>query len=373
MMETTRRSFLQGSAALAAAAGLPARAQDAASLGARAAAKGLTFGASFSVAELDQSYGAAYGAMYAREARVLTSELEFKMGVLRPEAGGIDFAPADRLVAFADKHKLGLRGHTLIWNDYLPDWIHALDARAVGGLLEDHVATVMGRYKGRVTSWDVVNEPIAPWDRLPGNLRKGPFLSALGEDYIARSFAVARRIDPEAELVLNEAQTESDDENGQTFRSSFFGLIQRLKDKGAPIDGIGVQCHIDSARPYDFAKYAAWLNSVAELGYRVLITELDVNDRALPGDPAKRDEAVAKIYRAFLGEVLQIKAVSTLTLWQMADHTSWLYYDAVQKTPRAMRRPRPLIYDIGFRRKRAWEAVAEALDAMPARDAVTIR
>lgn len=377
-MDPTRRAVLKGGAASAGAAFLPGRvlaadAPVAASLGAMAATKGLTFGASFSVAELDQSYGAAYGAMYAREARVLTSELEFKMGVLRPTDGTIDFAPADRLVAFADTHKLDIRGHTLIWNDYLPDWIHGLDRDAVEHLLETHIVTVLERYKDRVSSWDIVNEPIGPWDRLPGNLRKGPFLTALGEDYITRSFEIARRTAPGLELVLNEAQTESDDENGATFRSSLFNLVQRLKDKGAPIDAIGLQCHIDSARPYDFPKFAAWVESLAALGFRILLTELDVNDRALPNDTVQRDKAVAAIYRGFLSEILQVKAVSTLTLWQMADHTSWLYYDAARKTPRAMRRPRPLIYDTGFRRKRAWDAVAEALDAMPARESVKIR
>jgi endo-1,4-beta-xylanase len=373
-METTRREVLLSGAAVAvAAAAGPVQAAAPSSLGALAAEKGLLFGASFSVAELDQSYGEAYAAMYAREARVLTSELEFKMGVLRPTPGAIDYAPADRLLAFAETHALGVRGHTLIWNDYLPEWIHALQPQEAGQLLETHIATVLERYRDRVGSWDIVNEPIGPWDRLPGNLRKGPFLTALGEDYITRSFEIARRTAPGLELVLNEAQTESDDENGATFRSSLYGLVQRLQDKGAPIDAIGLQCHIDTARPYDFPKFAAFVQSLADLGYRILLTELDVNDRALPGDPAKRDEAVAKIYRGFLTEVLQVKAVSTLTLWQMADHTSWLYYDAAQKTPRAMRRPRPLIYDIGFRRKRAWDAVAEAISAMPPRDGVTVR
>ena len=373
-METTRREvLLSGAAAAVAAAAGPVQAAPPSSLGALAAEKGLVFGASFSVAELDESYGEAYAAMYAREARVLTSELEFKMGVLRPTPGAIDYVPADRLLAFAETHGLGVRGHTLIWNDYLPEWIHALQPQEAGQLLDTHITTVLERYRDRVGSWDIVNEPIGPWDRLPGNLRKGPFLTALGEDYITRSFEIARRTAPGLELVLNEAQTESDDENGATFRSSLYGLVQRLQDKGAPIDAIGLQCHIDTARPYDFPKFAAFVQSLADLGYRILLTELDVNDRALPADPAKRDEAVAKIYRGFLAEVLQVKAVSTLTLWQMADHTSWLYYDAAQKTPRAIRRPRPLIYDIGFRRKRAWDAVAEAISAMPPRDGATVR
>lgn len=369
----SRRAVLSGGATLAASVALPLQAAEALPLGARAAAKGLAFGASFSVAELDQPYGEQYGAMYVRDARLLTSELEFKMGVMRPTPDAIDFAPADRLVQFAGQHGLGLRGHTLIWNDYLPDWIHALDSAGVEQLLEAHIRAVLERYKDRVASWDIVNEPIGPWDRLPGNLRKGPFLTALGEDYITRSYQIARKTAPGVELVLNEAQTESDDENGQTFRSSFFGLLQRLKDKGTPIDAIGLQCHIDTARPYDFAKFAAWVENVAGLGYRILLTELDVNDRALPNDVGERDRAVAAIYRDFLSEVLQVKAVSTLTLWQMADHTNWIYYDAVSKTPDAMRRPRPLIYDDAFRRKPAWDALAEAFDAMPVRDAAKIR
>ena len=143
--------------------------------------------------------------------------------------------------------------------------------------------------------------------------------------------------------------------------------MKRLHDSGAPIDGIGLQCHIDTARPYDFPRFADWVNEIAALGYRILITELDVNDRALPGSIRERDQAVARIYGDFLSAVLPIKAITTLTLWQMADHTNWLYYDAVANAPRAMRRPRPLIYDDTFRPKPAWEAVAAALSAMPAR------
>jgi endo-1,4-beta-xylanase len=367
-MTIDRRTLLAGGAAMLAPHAWPAVArQSAAALKDRAAAKGLKFGASFSVAELDQPYGTDYAEIYKRDCGLLTSELEFKMGVMRPNAGTIDFAPADRLIQFANENGLGLRGHTLIWNDYLPDWIHDLGPGEVEHLLEAHIETVLERYKDRVASWDIVNEPIGPWDRLPGNLRKGPYLTAFGEDYITRSFQIARKAAPGVELVLNEAQTESDDENGETFRTSLYALLQRLKDKGAPIDAVGLQCHIDTARPYDFGRFAQYVQSIADLGYRILITELDVNDRALPSDVAARDAAVAKIYADFLGRVLSIKAVTTLTLWQMADHTSWIYYDAVAKAPRAMRRPRPLIYDAAFRPKPAWDALAAAIDAMPAR------
>lgn len=369
-LQLSRRGFI--ASAVAATALPPAMvaplsaAESGPSLGAIAASKGLLFGASFSTAELDQPYGPDYARIYRDDARVLTAELELKMLILRPAADTLDFSGADRLMAFARENGQGVRGHTLIWNDNNPDWINRLGPGEVEYLLETHIETVMERYPD-IRSWDVVNEPIGPWDQLPGNLRKGAFLTALGESYIARSFEVARRVDPTAELVLNEAQTESADENGQTFRDSFLALVRRLKDRGAPIDTIGLQCHIDTKRPYDFPRFAAFLAEIADMGYRLAITELDVNDRALSSDIKARDREVAAIYRDFLGAVLPIDAIKTLTLWQMADHTSWIYYDDVRENPGRKRRPRPLPYDSKFQKKPAWFAIAEALEAMPAR------
>ncbi|MDX2306624.1 MAG: endo-1,4-beta-xylanase [Hyphomicrobium sp.] len=366
----SRRAILKGAAATLAAAPLGTlpvlHAATAPSLSSLAAARGLRFGASFSTAELDRPYGDDYARIYERDAAVLTAELELKMLILRPAADTLDFSGADRLMAFARENGKTVRGHTLIWNDNLPDWISRLGPGEIAYLLEAHIETVIDRYPD-IPSWDVVNEPIAPWDRLPGNLRKGAFLSAMGEDYIAKSFEVARRIAPKADLVLNEAQTESADENGQVFRESFMALLKRLHDRGTPIDTIGLQCHIDTQRPYDFPRFAAYLAEIANMGYGIAITELDVNDRALPADIAARDKAVAGIYRDFLSAVLPVDAVRSLTLWQLADHTSWLYYDDVSENPNAARRPRPLPYDARFEKKRAWHEIAEALQAMPPR------
>lgn len=370
----TRRSVIAGGAAslglLAAGGTAPAGATAAGpslSLGARAAAKGLQFGASFATHELDKPYGAHYAATYAEDVRMLSSEAEFKLYSLRPTAITLDFAPADRLMAFARQHNLAVHGHTLIWNDALPDWIKRLGPGEVEFLHDTHLRSVLERYGAEVPSWDVVNEPIAPWDRLPGNLRTGAFYAAMGPDYIARSFRLARKAAPAARLFINEAQTESDDENGAVFRKSFLDLMTRLKGEGAPIDGIGLECHLDTARPYDFPRFAAFVAELAALGYEIAISELDVNDRALPADPGQRDAQVADIYRRFLTAVLPIPAVKRLTLWQLADHTNWMFYDAVAKTPKAKRRPRPLPFDDRFQKKPAWEAIAAALDAMPAR------
>jgi endo-1,4-beta-xylanase len=334
-------------------------------LGALAGDKGLLFGASFAVHELDAPYGAAYADLYKRECRILTSELELKMGTLRPSADALDFAPADRLLAFAKANGQAVRGHTLIWNDALPDWFRRLGPGETEHLLDAHIQTVMERYRGRIKHWDVVNEPIGPWDKLPGNLRTGVFLDALGEGYIARSFREARRADPAATLVLNEAQTEPADESGEVFRQSLLALVKRLLAEGAPIDAIGLQSHIDTRRPYDFPRFAAFVAELAALGLEIHITELDVNDAGLTGPVRERDRKVAANYRAFLGSVLQVKAVTTVVTWQLADHTSWL--NSVLKSKSKSRPPRPLPYDQAFRRKAAWEAIATAFRDAPAR------
>lgn len=372
--DVTRRALLSGSAA---ALGTAALAQTSSafaasnaselSLGARAAAKGLLFGASFATHELDKPYGAQYAETYKREARILTSEAELKLYTMRPDALSLDFAPADRLVAFARENGHVLHGHTLIWNDALPDWIKRLGPGEAELLLETHIRTVLERYGAEIPTWDVVNEPIGPWDNLPGGLRGGAFYTALGEDYIARSFRLARKTAPNVRLYLNEAQTESDDENGEVFRKSFLALLHRLKDQSVPVDGVGFECHLDSKRPYDFPRFAAYVEEVAAMGFEIAISELDINDRALPSNPSERDAHVADFYKRFLAAVLPIKAVRRLTLWQIADHTSWMFYDDVAKNPGARRRPRPLPFDERFRKKPAWHAIAAALDDMPAR------
>ncbi|MEQ1713054.1 MAG: endo-1,4-beta-xylanase [Hyphomicrobium sp.] len=368
---TRRAALFSGLAAAATAiAGEDVHGADfgrAESLGGLAAEKGLLFGASFAVHEAEKPDGARYSGLYAREVRSITSELELKLSSLRPTAAEISFEPADRLFDFAARTGLAVRGHTLVWNDDVPAWIRSLSPKEAGYLMDAHIETVLTRYRGRAIAWDVVNEPIAPWDHRPDHLRAGPFLAAYGEDYIARSFLRARRADPGAKLVLNEAFTETADERGDIFRRSLLALLRRLKDKATPIDAVGLQCHLSSRKAYDFPRFAAFVAEVAELGVDIHLTELDVDDSILPPAIPARDAAVAAIYRDFLGAVLPVTAIKSLTLWQLADHTSWLHYADAAKQSAGSATPRPLPFDAGFARKPAWTAIAAALKAMPPR------
>lgn len=338
------------------------------SLGALAEQKGLDFGASFAVHELDRPYGKRYADIYKADARILTSELCLKIPVLRPDAHILNFKPADRFFQFAEANNFKAHGHTLIWDDYLPDWIKQLGPGEVEHLLKAHILTVLERYSGKAETWHVVNEPIAPWDKNPGNLRQGAFYANLGEDYIGQAFRLAREIEPKAKLLLNEAQTESNDDNGATFRKSLLALIKRQLDKGVPIDGIGLQCHLKSERPYDFPRFAAFIQQLIDLGLDVQITELDIDDTAFPGSTKKRDKHVANMYRAFLKDVLSIPEVSTLVTWQLSDATSWMADPSLKDDMRKDKLPsRPLPYDKDFKKKPAWQAIAETLQNIPQR------
>lgn len=367
----SRRQFLAASAAAIASCtqdfgGLfgdaaQAAAADGQRLRDLAAAKGLLFGASFAVHELDRPHGARYADIYERDAHILTSELEFKLSALRPTPDKLDFSHADRLVAFALQRQMLVRGHTLIWNDDLPEWIKRLGNSQIEHLLESHILSVLERFRDKVSTWDVVNEPIAPWDQKPGNLRDGPFYAALGEGYIAKSFRLAREFAPKAKLVLNEASTETNDEPGETFRNSLYDLAVSLKDQGVPVDAIGLQSHLKVAAAYDYPKIIAFLHKLAALGYEIHITELDVNDTGVSGPISARDAAVAGMYKNYLDAVLSVPAVKVVQLWQLADATSWMRDPAISQRMGVRYKPRPLLYDEAFRRKPAWDAVARAL------------
>ena len=367
----SRRTFCATGAAALFSAGLTRTpsfaAEDGRPLWQSAKERNILFGASLAVHELDTAHGPAYAALYERDTRILTSELEFKLSSLRANADRYDFAAADRLAAFAKERGLALRGHTLIWQDDLPEWAKQLDKSAAQTFLSSHIEAVAGRYGDAVKYWDVVNEPIAPWDHLPGNLRNGPFYAALGEDYIVKAFEAAHAVAPRATLVLNEAQTETADDQGETFRTSLLGLVKRLKYKGAPIDAIGLQSHLKLAAKYDLPRFVAFLEEIAAFGYDIHITELDVNDTGLEGSAAKRDEAVAAMYERYLTAVLKVSAVRVVQTWQLADATSWMQDAPTQRRMHIRKDPRPLLYDTSFARKPAWHAVERAFLAAPER------
>ena len=325
------------------------------SLGEIAARAGVVYGASAGTVIFDD---AEYRLLYLKHCKALTTDVDMKFDWLRPEAGKWDWAPADRLAAFAERTGMTLRGHALIWNENAPDWLKALSLAEIRRVFDEHIETVVARYAGRVAVWDVVNEPFWPGHGKPGGYRTGPWYEAFGPGYVERALKRARAVDPHVRLAINEAHCERDDGVGRAIREGMARLVAQLRDVDAPLDALGFQGHLQPGRPYDDAAFAAFLRRFS--GLELHITELDVNDETFPAAIRERDALVARRYHDFLSAVLAVPAVNTVINWQLADHYSWYNDLARSGQLRSRRAPRPLPFDSAYRRKPAWFAMARA-------------
>ncbi|QQS11956.1 MAG: endo-1,4-beta-xylanase [Rhodospirillales bacterium] len=361
----TRRALLAGLAG-AALAPATAAAHHGPPLRELAAARGLVYGSSVRIDALEDP---AYAALQARESAVLVPSYELKWHPVARRPGVYDFAAPDRLMRFAGRHGAAVRGHTLLWHRSMPAWLDArVSAADMERHIETHAATTVGRYAGRIGSWDVVNEAVSPVDGRPDGLRASLFLAKLGERYIDVAFRAARAADPAAELVYNDFGVEHEGWNPlHPKREKVLELLKRMLDRGVPVDALGVQGHLATRSPFDGDRWLRWLERVRALGLRILVTELDVNDAASPAEITLRDAEVAELYRRFLAATLACRAVTTVVTWGISDRYSWVV-DGVEPSHRRAdsAKPRPLPFDRDLAPKLAHVSLAAALtDARP--------
>jgi endo-1,4-beta-xylanase len=329
----------------------------------RAAKKGVLYGAAALSQHVTESQ--AYAAAFARECGVLVSQNELKWRALRPSPETYRFTGADRLFSFARAHELAFRGHCLVWHIDNPPWLaEALNSQKPAKLLEDHIWNVVGRYRGRTHSWDVVNEAIRVRDGREDGLRDTVWLSSLGPSYIERAFRIAAAADPSAILVYNDFDLEFADRGATRKRLAVQRLLERLKGKGVPVHALGIQAHLEPSYPFDARILTEILDWAAGLGLRVFITELDVDDHRLPRNIKRRDQAVADTYRAYLDTALAHPAAALVATWGLGDKFSWLNDPYFRRTAWTAR---PLPLDVYLHRKPAWAAMAQAFDNAPPR------
>jgi endo-1,4-beta-xylanase len=186
-----------------------------------------------------------YASTLAREFNMLTAENALKWGAIRPRRAAFDFGPGDRLVGFAQKHDMKVRGHTLLWSEYNPAWLTKgrFTPKQMSELLREHITKVMRHYRGKVFAWDVVNEvfladgTIEPsvWYDQPGIGLKGK-----GTAYVEQAFRWARAADPDALLFYNDYDTEGLNPKSD----AVYEMVKDFKSRGVPIDGVGIQAHI---------------------------------------------------------------------------------------------------------------------------------
>lgn len=292
--------------------------------------------------------------LLARQFNEITPENHMKWAFLEREKGKYDWAVADRIVDFAEKNGMKVKGHALIWHESIPEWFHKLPAEERWEAVSGHMTATMRRYKGRVQSWDVVNEAL---DDNGRDIRDTVFSEGGRADYIARAFRLARKLDPEAKLIYNDYGCE-----GLSKKSDLqYELMASLLKDEVPIQEVGLQMHIlgpgGIPKPADVA---ANVRRLTQLGLSVNISEMDVALAAFPGGTLEEKlQRQAELYREILAACIDIPGFSGITFWGYTDRNTWLNWLNARK---GVKEPEaPLLFDRFLKPKPAFYGVQQAL------------
>lgn len=328
-------------------------------------------------AALDRSAlvaGSPRAELVARQFSTLTAENDMKWMSLHPAPDRYSFRGADAYVDFGLQHKMAVIGHTLVWHSQTPRWVFEGEGgqpatrEVLLQRMREHIQTVVGRYRGRIKGWDVVNEAIA--DGGPDGLRDSPWRRIIGDDFIDHAFRFAREADPDAELYYNDYALEDPRK-----RRHALDLLRGLIERKVPITGVGLQGHYNLVHP-PLEVVEQTIKDFAALGLKVMITELDVDvlpgrgpagiadiNRREQGDasldpyrdglPAAVQEQLAQRYAGLFDVFLRNRAsVTRVTLWGSDDGHTWLNHFPIRG-----RMNHPLLFDRTLAPKPACEAV----------------
>ena len=260
-----------------------------------------------------------------RECSYIVPEYEMNWSSLEPTEGQLSFDRMDDLAAFATRYHKKVRGHTLLWHLAVPQWaVDKLRESPDWSLIARYFGSVMPRYGDVIGQWEVVNEPIDTGHRMDG-LRENIFLDAFGPDYINRAFVQARIFAPKAQLLINEYGLEYDIPDERDRRYLLLKLLERLRREGAPLDGLGLQAHLDLRKGHIAqSSIATFLQEVEAMGLSMVVTELDVKESNYVASAQQRDRMAADEVRRYLDVALSRRAVLGVTTWGLSDRYSWL-------------------------------------------------
>jgi len=327
------------------------------SLRGTASRHGILFGSAVNGTELRDE---AFAAAFARDVAIIVPEYEMKRGVVEASRGRFDLSACDGLLEFAKMHGMAFRGHPLVWHKRNPAWLEeAVRGLPDEALITGYIQAVAGHFRGRMHSWDVVNEALAPEDGRKDGLRNTFWLEAFGPRYIDLAFHAARAADPGALLVYNDWGCELGAPANDRFRAATLDFLDGARARGVPIDALGLQGHLRAfGTAVDQEKLRAFLMEVKARGLRILVTEHDVDDSGGPLDVDLRDRAVADASRKFLDVMLDRGLAATVLTWGLSDR----FLDPPGWRARAAGyQPRMLPLDAGLRPTRMWHAIAQSL------------
>ena len=294
----------------------------------------------------------------------ITPENALKPGPVHPEPDRYDWRRADEIVNFAAHHGMKIHGHVLVWHEQVPDWMFEsgnvkVTKEELLTRMKDHIYTVMSRYKGKIDSWDVVNEAVA--DHGPEIFRRNTWYDICGEDYLKQAFIFAHETDPEARLFYNDYNMVRPGKRERTYR-----LLKSLIDEGIPVNGIGIQGHWSIYEPSE-NELRETIKLFSSLGLEIQITELDMSvykwekdrrekhpgesDALTPEMEAKQAARYGMIFNVLRDYKTEVGGV---TFWGVTDRNSWLNYYPVRG-----RKNYPLLFDREAQPKKAFYDVVE--------------
>ncbi|TLS49297.1 endo-1,4-beta-xylanase [Paenibacillus antri] len=303
----------------------------------------------------------AAGPLIARHYNSLTAENHMKPEEIQPEEGVFTFEKADVIVGFAKKHGMRMRGHTLVWHNQTPDWVFEgkdggpASRELLLSRMKSHIDAVVGRYRGSIYCWDVVNEAIHDKD-ADILLRRSRWLELVGEDYIQKAYEYAHQADPDALLFYNDYHEAVPEK-----REKMYTLVKNLLDRGTPIHGIGMQGHYNIYEP-SIEEMRITIERFASLGLQLQITELDLP--MFRNDDKRRDvteptEEMVEQQRVRYGEIFDLyreykDVITGVTFWGAADDYTWLDH-----FPGKERRTWPMLFNDSHEPKPCFWAVVK--------------
>ena len=327
-----RTALIVGAVGVASATAIVAMngtAAAATTLGASAAEHGRYFGTALSSGKLNDN---AYTTIAGREFNMVTPENEMKWDATEPSQGNFSYGSADQIVNFATSHNQRVRGHALAWHSQQPPWAQNLSGTALRNAMLNHVTTVATHYRGRIFAWDVVNEAFADGG---SGARRDSNLQRTGNDWIEAAFRAARAADSGAKLCYNDYNI--DDWNAAKTQA-VAAMIRDFKNRGVPIDCVGLQSHFTGGSSYP-GNYRSTLSNFAALGVDVHITELDITN------------ANATAYGNVVNDCYAVSRCAGITVWGVRDSDSWRSGES------------PLLFDGSGNKKAAYTSVLNALNA----------
>ncbi|CAH0997721.1 Endo-1,4-beta-xylanase A [Emticicia aquatica] len=298
--------------------------------------KAFNIGTALNTAQIEEK-DPAQTAFITHQFNMATPENVMKSAILQPKWGEYNFEIADKLIEYGKKHSMKINGHTLIWHSQLPSFMRNIHSKdSVNTFFTNHIKTVAGRYKGKVFSWDVVNEAL----NEDGSMRKSVFLTYLGEDFVTEAFRLTQEASPNTELYYNDYNNEQ-----PAKRAGCIALIKKIQNAGVRIDGVGIQGHWHVGK-IPLKEIEESILQYADLGLKVMFTELDIevlprdfqgadinqrmtNNTALNpypnGLPENVQQQLADDYEALFKLFLKHKdKITRVTFWGVNDANSWL-------------------------------------------------